>query len=743
MKKVININFQGRVIPIEETAFEQLKQYIESLRRYFAQEEGRDEIINDIESRIAELFSERLKKGSVCITDEDVNSVIASMGRPEDFDADLDTAGTTSNQANSSGTGQQQQSQQTPPPGSSYATGRGRLYRNSDDKIIGGVASGLANYLGIDPVILRIVFVVFFAALFWVYILLWIIVPSRSVQSNITKRLYRSADDKVIGGVCSGLAAYFKIDTWIPRLIFALPLLIGLVSGPFNILWNDDFDLWWGPKIITGSLGSTLLFTYIILWIAVPVAVTAAEKLEMRGEEVNLNSIRDTVNEERESFKSKAEKWGDEVKESAQQFGEKAREWGQEAGSRARQFASEAGPVAGRAASGVGHVIGVLFKAFFIFIAGAIAIALFAALMSLLFGGFATLPLKDFILDGFWETVLAWSSVLLVLGIPLIALVIWLIRRIAGVRSKNSYLGWIFGGLWTIGFISAIFLMASVSRNFKNSAGVKEQVTIVQPSSSKFYVNVADDNDYYFGNSWFGIDRDEWPFYTVNADTVLLNMVRVDIAKSPDTGFHVVKLKTSHAKTVAEARENAEKINYEITQKDSLVLLPQGFGISRHEKWRNQQVRVAIYVPVGKRIELDHRISDFEWFDIRFNPRNGGYGIDYDDNRNRYHWLATGVEYIMTNDGPKRVDQLDPKELKSGRFKLKIRDKDNEVSIDVEGETGDQKENKQQNEAPPVNKDSVGGYRYRRGNNDNKQQKADTTDKRTTLNFSARLQQHS
>ena len=61
MKKVININFQGRVIPIEETAYELLKQYIESLRIYFAKEEGRDEIINDIEGRIAELFSERLK----------------------------------------------------------------------------------------------------------------------------------------------------------------------------------------------------------------------------------------------------------------------------------------------------------------------------------------------------------------------------------------------------------------------------------------------------------------------------------------------------------------------------------------------------------------------------------------------------------------------------------------------------------------------------------------------------------
>lgn len=95
MKKVININFQGRVVPIEETAYDILKQYIESLRRYFANEEGRDEIINDIEGRIAELFSERLSKGTTCITDADVNAVIAGMGRPEDFDAaDTDSGAT-------------------------------------------------------------------------------------------------------------------------------------------------------------------------------------------------------------------------------------------------------------------------------------------------------------------------------------------------------------------------------------------------------------------------------------------------------------------------------------------------------------------------------------------------------------------------------------------------------------------------------------------------------------------------
>ena len=87
MKKVININFQGRILPIEEMAYENLKNYIETLRTYFDKEEGKDEIINDIECRVAELCEDRLKKGAVCITEDDIDLIIASIGRPEDFEA--------------------------------------------------------------------------------------------------------------------------------------------------------------------------------------------------------------------------------------------------------------------------------------------------------------------------------------------------------------------------------------------------------------------------------------------------------------------------------------------------------------------------------------------------------------------------------------------------------------------------------------------------------------------------------
>jgi phage shock protein PspC (stress-responsive transcriptional regulator) len=679
MKKIININFQGRVIPIEESAYETLKQYVDSLRKYFANEEGRDEIINDIESRIAELFSERLKRGSACIADEDINAVISSIGRPQDFDEQTGAPelNTNTNQSN-------QQSNQNYTSGS-YATGnanigRGRLHRNADDKIIGGVCSGLANYLGIDPVIMRVIFVILFGALFWVYILLWIIVPSQSLQTNITKRLYRNADDKVLAGVCGGLASYFNIETWIPRLIFALPLIIGLISVTMNAVWWS-WDFGNAPRIVTGSLSSTLLLTYIILWIAVPYASTASEKLEMRGEKVDLNSIRDTVKEDLESFKTKAEKWGQEVKQTAQNFG-------QNAGTRARGFAAEAAPFARRASSGAGEAIGMIFKAFFLFIAGIIAISLFAVLIALIFGGMAAFPLKNFVLESPTQNVLAWATLIFFLGVPLVGLITWLIRRIMGVRSKNNYLGYTFGGLWVLGWFCVIFLIGTFANNFKVSMPVEDKISIAPPTNGKLFIDVSRSNLQYYHGDWFGFRfNDDIPVYGVNMDTLMLNTVRVRIVKSKDTSFHATRVRVSQGKTREIASQNAENIHFNIEQQDSTLLLPEGFAVSSSDKFRNQKVVIFIEVPVGKRIQMSNRLDRYDWFDINFNNRRG-WNIDNDYRDETYGW-DSDREYIMTPDGLKKVADLDPVELKNGHFKIVIDADGNKINVE-----GDVDENK-------------------------------------------------
>lgn len=640
MKKVININFQGRVIPIEETAYDMLKQYVESLRRFFAEEEGRDEIINDIEGRIAELFGESLKKGATCITDEDVNNIIQSMGRPEDFEGEEGKVHSQLGGEKSESTAAGNTAYQEQP--------RGRLFRDADEKILGGVCGGLANYLRVDPTIVRLVFALFTfggGAGILLYILLWIILPAKSLTTvTSTKRLYRNPEEKVIAGVASGIASYFDIAVWIPRLIFALPLVLGIINSIFrSAVW---FDVDPFPNILFGSFGGTLFVVYAVLWAVIPEAKSASEKLEMRGEKVDLNTIKNTIQEDLEGFKSRAEKWGGEFKEKAKEFGQEVSSTVSQKG---QQFGSETGSALKRGGSRLGRAIGIMFKAFFLFVAGIIAFALLVALLALMVAGIGVFPLKNFFLEGFWQNFLAWSTLLLFLGVPVVAFITWLIRRIMGAKSGNRYLGFTFGGLWFIGLVCGGLLAASIARNFDARAREKQDYTITQPVSGKLIVNVPDSKVKVYGR-WFKMDG----ILSMNDDSLFLNNVRLRIVKSTDSLFHINSFKYSNGPDENAALSNVKEMNYGITQQDSLIYLDRGFSLKRGTRFRNQSVTVNLQVPVGKRIvikgSVSRRLNSFQ-------IHTGRNDWDFDEDwNNDYDWNSD-VEYVMTPGGLERVDK--------------------------------------------------------------------------------------
>lgn len=641
MKKVININFQGRVIPIEESAYDVLKQYVESLRKFFANEEGRDEIINDIEGRIAELFGDNLKKGSTCITDEDVSKIIDSMGRPEDFEGE---EGNVHSQLGGEERSQGSQSAYQSAP----EAPRGRLYRDENDKILGGVCGGLASYLRIDPTIVRLVFaLISFGAGTGIllYILLWIILPAKSlVNQNTTKRLYRNPEEKVVAGVASGIASYFDIAIWVPRLIFALPL----VSGIFISIMKSSFGDWDPfPGIIFGSFGGTLFVVYVILWAVIPEAKSASEKLEMRGEKVDLNTIKNTIQEDLEGFKTRAEKWGGEFKDRAQQFGQ---EFGQTMSQKGQQFGTEATYVAKSSGSRIGRAIGIMFKAFFLLIAGILAFALLVALLGFMVAGVGVFPLKNFFLEGFWQNFLAWSTLLLFLGIPIIALITWMVRRLMGIKSGNKYLGYTFGGLWTMGLIAGIFLAASIASNFDARAREKQDYSFEQPASGKLVVKVPDTKVKVYGR-WFKMDG----IISISDDSLILNNVRVRIVKSADSAFHVSAFKYSSGKDEGAAMNNIREINYGVNQVDSTLWLDRGFALKSGTRFRNQGVQLTIQVPVGKRIVIDRSVTRrLNWFHFG----NGRNDWDWDEDwSNDYQDWNDNVEYIMTPGGLERVNK--------------------------------------------------------------------------------------
>ena len=200
MKKTLTVNLGGTVFHIDEDAYRLLDNYLCNLRLHFRRQEGAEEIVNDMETRISELFTEKLNGGLQVITIGEIEEIIARMGKPEDFDGDADE-------------------------------GPASKGRTSD---AGASAAG-----------------------------------SRSgASSSFRHRLYRDPDNKVLGGIASGISAYFDWDVTLVRVLF-----ICLLFLPYC------------PMIIL----------YIIAWIVIPEARTAAEKLSMRGEPITVENIGKTV----------------------------------------------------------------------------------------------------------------------------------------------------------------------------------------------------------------------------------------------------------------------------------------------------------------------------------------------------------------------------------------------------------------------------------------------------------------
>jgi phage shock protein PspC (stress-responsive transcriptional regulator)/tetrahydromethanopterin S-methyltransferase subunit G len=638
MKKIININLSGRVVPIEDSAYEKLQEYIESLRRYFANEEGRDEIINDIESRIAELMSEKVRKGADSITDADVNEIANSMGRPEDFEGEEIKEQSYASSASTAGSSQQSTQSEAPPK-----TKRG-LYRDTSDKFIGGVCSGIAAYLNVDPAIVRILFAIItfggFGLGFMAYIILWIVLPAKDVEGYAGKRLFRNPEGRMIGGVCSGLGAYFNKSAVGIRLIFLAPILLNILINMLNGFGGRGNFIFF-PNIVFGSLTSTFVIAYIILWIVLPEAKSSYEKMEMRGEKVDVNTIKQNVQD-------RAKEMGEDIKSAAQNFSAKAKEFSE---TRGKTFAAEVKQVSRPIGSGIGRAIGILFKVFFLFIAGTIAFALFVALMAIIFGGVATWPFNDYLWTNNWQPIFAWGTLILFLGIPLIGFIVWLIRRIIGVKSRSSYLGWIFGGLWTLGWVSVIMLVSTVvreTRYFEDADPITIPVT--QPAN-KMTILVSQPVLELTNKAWWvDTDSEGW---TINEDSLKLSLVDFTVEKSNDADYHVILVKKSLGRSLNDAKTRAEQIQYSISSRDSILDIGNGFAISKDSKYRGQMIELKIQVPVGKKLRFDESVTDklnpveVRMRDRRSRLRKGRIDIGYND----WFEYRTNVDYVMTDKG--------------------------------------------------------------------------------------------
>jgi phage shock protein PspC (stress-responsive transcriptional regulator) len=177
MKKTIDINLAGLRFSLDEDAYQRLQAYLRALESQLAQTVGKEEILADIEGRIAELFTVNLNTGKQVINLAEVDAVISTMGAPEDF------AGDDAEGARVAGDWQ---------PLGAEESNKKRLFRDADDRVVGGVASGLAAYFELDPVVVRLLWAasIFLGGLgVWLYLIMWVVVPpARTTADRLRMR---------------------------------------------------------------------------------------------------------------------------------------------------------------------------------------------------------------------------------------------------------------------------------------------------------------------------------------------------------------------------------------------------------------------------------------------------------------------------------------------------------------------------------------------------------------------------
>ncbi len=229
MKKNISVNIFGTLYPIDEDAYELLQKYNANMRSYYSRREGGEEIADDVEHRVAELLTELRSQGVMAITIEHITEIINRIGDPQQMDetnesADNNTSaedntraqftGDPTDSASGSGT-YSQHTGTTPPPPPPYSDGIAdkKLFRDPEDRILGGVLSGLSHYFGIkDPLLLRIITVLLgllsLSTIAILYVIAWILIPE-AITPEDRLRMYgkpvnaKSLNEELLRGVHS------------------------------------------------------------------------------------------------------------------------------------------------------------------------------------------------------------------------------------------------------------------------------------------------------------------------------------------------------------------------------------------------------------------------------------------------------------------------------------------------------------------------------------------------------------
>ena len=595
MKKNISINLQGIIFHIEEDGYDILSRYLNEVKMHFANYQGHEDIVADIEGRIAELFAARISPIQQVISLYDVETMIAKMGRVRDFAVEFDEddeAATAAADPAAGGTfgpdgtfgpngpfGPKGPFGKEGPfgPKGPFAVGNEpdgspkRLYRDMAHRKIGGVAAGMAQYFNISPLWTRLGWVLL--ALFsptlinifrgrfgdehfdvslggWAvvgYIILWIVLPKRydapaPVDSSLAdgplpgRKYYRDVDHGKIGGVAAGLAYYLRIDVTLIRIV----LLAGLFAGGFTFL------------------------LYIILWIVAPQAKTVADKMRMQGEDMTL-----------QGFDSKLR--NSPFDEAAPVGGNRP------VGAFLEDLGRNLRPLVDFVASVFRVGAGALMSL--------VGFALLLALAIALGVGVGFIPNSENIIMGNLPVHVLLSGIadwgilagFLVAGIPALVLFLGGLNLLLRRSIMSRTVGLTLFGLWLLGIVGVVMTVARHSRDFQYDAEVEAVTPYPSLTTPVLFLDEH------------SIDRhtDQWP------------NVRLAALDSGRT-VEVLRIMSAKGSSEADARRTAgSSIAYSVrVSGDSSLVFDDHFSFQPNARFRDQDLDVVIRLPRDRTFRL-------------------------------------------------------------------------------------------------------------------------------------------
>ncbi|WKN42496.1 PspC domain-containing protein [Tunicatimonas pelagia] len=585
MKRNISINISGIIFHVEEDGYELLRNYLDAISRYFSNYEDNKEITDDIESRIAEIFLKKLSSSKQVITKEDVEGVVAIMGSVEDFAAQDYGDDEAYTYADSGAQTDNRTSQEEP-------EGQRRLYRDTQRKVLGGVAAGVAHYFRTDPLWVRLLLIfglfadafITFGTLSTItlisYIVLWIVLPGRTDldQSEKVKKLFRNPNDEVIGGVAGGLALYLGIDTTVLRLLFVLSALFG---------------------------GSGLII-YIVLWIITPPAKTLTDRMQMKGEPITLTNIESSI---KKNF-SVSESGEESTLLKAVLFPFRL----------VSAIFTNLGRALGPFLIFLGDAARVLFGLLLIVVGGSILLSVLVT-SGVTLGMATTEPYfwgvnipMEVIKNSFSGAGLVFATIALLM--PALALVISGISIIARRRLISAAVVWTGVGIWFVSLIGLAATVPPVIMGFREEAQYTSTEDL--PITGKIPV----------------LRLTEYPEYD-DSKVVLF------LAGHSKDQFELQKSYQARGSSRKKAVENARLVTYDILVEDSIISFPPVYTFKEGAKFRAQELDLTLRIPYNQPFQMEQSLTEI--------LRNTLYRYGY----RRYD--LPGNTFIFTQDGLKCI----------------------------------------------------------------------------------------